>query len=54
METETTIVQFGIILRIYWDNGKENANYYIGLRGGKVMRVQVFLDVILSQNHIDA
>ena len=50
---ETTIVQLGIILRIYGDNGKENGNYYLGLWGGRVLRVQVLFDIILSQNHID-
>ena len=30
METTGNI---GVILGIYWDNGKENENYYLGFRG---------------------
>ena len=29
---ETTIMGFiGYILGLYWDNGKENGNYYLGV-----------------------
>ena len=28
---ETTIQGYILILGLYWDNGKENGNYYLGL-----------------------
>ena len=28
----TTVGYVGIIWGLYWDNGKENGNYYLGFR----------------------
>ena len=33
----------GVILRLYWDNGKENGIYYLGFRGFNVDRLGRFL-----------
>ena len=34
---ETTIMGYiGVILGLYWDNGKENGNYYNGLYWGYI------------------
>ena len=32
MEATTMDLGFRVILGLYWDNGKENGNYYLGFR----------------------
>ena len=32
METIGIIGDNGVVLGLYWDNGKENGNYYLGFR----------------------
>ena len=32
-------VNIGIILGLYWDNGKENGNCYLSFGGGKGMTI---------------
>ena len=31
---------YRVILGLYWDNGKENGNYYLGLRAMEFFREQ--------------